>query len=273
MEIIILTELITEMDQAHARIAQWTGGALDLSYLLLYQLPPIPTAVTQLYCMGCHLTELIIPDHLTYINCSINFLTKLPPLPPRLDSLTCDRNQLTHLPPLPSTLRRMVCRENPLHCLPDLPHGFTELICSQTHIESLPTLPSTLQSLKCTKNRLMCLPPLPNSLRTLDCSMNRITELPSLPERLNELNCQYNPIQTLPDIPSSVSYFLCNDENEWARKEKETMYQHMDRVKWMSSQRRANVRCRIVKEEIMKKTWHSSRVYQLLLDGFDIEDM
>jgi len=273
MDIITITDIITEIDRAQQRINEWTGGPLDLSYLLLYKLPPIPRTVTELYCTGCHLTELTIPDQLTFLNCSHNPLKTLPELPHGLRALTCDNTQLTRLPTLPSTLTRLVCRTNPLECLPELPEGLVEILCSQTPIESLPLLPSSLHTLKCSNNRLMSLPPLPSSLQTLDCSINLITELPPLPLCLGELDCRYNQIPMLPDIHHRMSYLLCNESNEWARRPKETMYDHMDRVKWLTSQRRVNKRCSSVKEGIMMKAWHPSRVERLLLAGIDIEDM
>jgi len=273
MEIITITDIITEIDRAQQRIKEWSCGILDLSYLLLYKLPPIPNSVTHLYCAGCHLTELIIPDHVTYIDCSNNPLNILPNLPHRLYTLICDNTRLTRLPPLPSTLQRLICRNNPLKCLPDLPEGLIEILCMQTSIESLPPLPSTIQTLKCGNNRLMSLPPLPDSLRMLDCSINLITELPPLPLLLNELDCRLNPISKLPDIHPRLSYLLCNDQNEWVRRPNETMYQHVDRVKELTSQRRVNARCSMIKEGIMMKAWHPSRVERLLLAGFDIEDM
>jgi hypothetical protein len=39
------------------------------------------------------------------------------------------------------------------------------------------------------------------------------------------------------------------------------------------SQSRAYIRCAAIKEEIMIKTWHPSRVLYLLEAGYDIEDM
>jgi Leucine-rich repeat (LRR) protein len=272
-EIIRITVIMTEIDRAKRRIAEWTNGPLDLSHLLLYKLPPIPTSITQLYCTGCHLTELSISNHLTFINCSYNPLRTLPELPRGLRALTCDHAELTQLPTLPDTLQRLVCRTNPLEYLPELPHGLIELLCSETPIESLPTLPKTLEVLKCENNRLQSLPSLPDNLKKLVCSNNLLTDLPSLPEHLKELDCRFNPISNLPDIHSSMSYLLCNDDNEWARGPKENMYEHMDRVKLLTSQRRTNKRCSMVKEGIMMKAWHPSRVERLILAGIDVEDM
>jgi len=274
MEVEILADInIYDTERAQRKINNWTSGPLNLSYLLLYELPHIPTSITQLYCIGCHLFVLAIPTHLTFIDCSHNSLTALPELPHGLRALKCDNNQITSLPQLPSTLERLVCRTNPLEFLPELPHGFVELLCSETPIRSLPTLPSTLHTLKCNNNELTSLPPLPKSLQILHCSYNLLTELPTLPEYLEELDCRYNPIHTLPDIHPSMTYFLCNESNELARRENEDMYVHLTRIKDYSSQRRVNIRCKIVKEGIMMKAWHPSRIERLLLAGFDIEDM
>ena len=64
-------------------------------------------------------------SRVTYLYCSNNQLTSLPPLPKTLKELICWNNQLTSLPPLPETLKKLSCDDNRL--LPDLPYGLMDM--------------------------------------------------------------------------------------------------------------------------------------------------
>ena len=82
-------------EKAQKIIEQWCKRGnpeiiLNLAFLNLEELPPLPPSIQVLYC--CH-----------------NPLTELPPLPPSLQELDCSSTQITHLPPLPSSLRNLCC--------------------------------------------------------------------------------------------------------------------------------------------------------------------
>jgi hypothetical protein len=104
-----------------------------------------------------------------------------------LVALDCSLNQLVSLPPLPNSLKVLDCEENQL--------------------TSLPPLPINLGALRCVRNQLTILPSLPDSLYSLDCSVNQITHLPSLPRRLRELSCDVNQVVNLPPLPDSLDIF------------------------------------------------------------------
>lgn len=106
------------------------------------------------------------------LNVSYMGLTTLPPLPPTLKKLNCYNNFLITLPELPSSLIELVCSGNQLTTLPALPSNLTRLYCYENELITLPRLPPTLTSLYCSHNRLTILPPIPSTLTELFCNDN-----------------------------------------------------------------------------------------------------
>jgi len=76
--------------QAQLRIYNMFNDTLDLSWLNIKTLPPIPSTVK-------------------HLNCSYTNLEKLPPLPENLISLDCSYTKIRALPELPSTLSTLTC--------------------------------------------------------------------------------------------------------------------------------------------------------------------
>ena len=106
------------------------------------------------------------------LNVSYMGLSTLPPLPPTLKKLNCYNNLLQTLPELPSTLVELVCSSNQLATLPALPSTLTRLSCFDNELLTLPRLPPTLLSLHCSDNLLTILPALPSTLTELYCGAN-----------------------------------------------------------------------------------------------------
>jgi Leucine-rich repeat (LRR) protein len=149
------------MKLALKRIADIHDGRLDLSYLGLTELPPLPPTLLVLDCTGNALTELPqlgsegTSSTLKRLHCTGNALTSLPPLPSTLKYLYCGFNQLTELPQLPSTLVKLYCGNNQLTSLPSLPSTLKELDCGFNMLTKLPSLPLTLDLLDYVKNEFI----------------------------------------------------------------------------------------------------------------------
>ena len=139
--------------RAQYAVAEWrhTGGTLNLSYMGLTALPPLPPDLTDLRCVG-------------------NALTALPPLPQNLRILVAADNRLTELPSLPPMLAYLDVTNNRLASLPlPLPADLEQLYCSRNHLtnEALPPLdgwPPRLHTLHCNLNRLRICPELPGHI-------------------------------------------------------------------------------------------------------------
>jgi len=85
---------------------------LNLSYMDLTELPPIPHNVRKLDCSNNKLTKLKIPDKITCVTCNNNQLIELI-IPNSCDMLKCDNNKLKELT-LPPNIRSLSCCSNQL---------------------------------------------------------------------------------------------------------------------------------------------------------------
>ncbi len=133
-----------------ARFDDWIlsgrGITLDLSYLGLTELPPLPEDVRSLNLNG-------------------NNLITLEGLPANLDYLVCKGNYLTELYDLPPYLRVLDCSDNPLVKIHTLPWYMEILTCGHTFLEDLPELPDSLRALLANGcDRLVLRRPLPSSI-------------------------------------------------------------------------------------------------------------
>ena len=131
------------MEIALERIANMRDGRLDLSYLNLTKLPPLPPTLLVLNCGYNQLIELpqLVsedPSTLVALYCGGNQLTELPQLPSTLVNLDCTDNQITELPQLPSTLNYLGCDGNQLTKLPQLPLALAVLECSDSPLQYPP---------------------------------------------------------------------------------------------------------------------------------------
>jgi len=124
---------------------------------------------------------------LDHLNLSYLRITSLPPLPDGLLKLTCNFTKLTSLPPLPDSLLELECMYSPLTSLPELPPNLQYLDCDHTRLRTLPRLPKSLRILLIFHTPLISLPPLPDFLETLHCRGTEITEIPDIPRRLYRL--------------------------------------------------------------------------------------
>ena len=122
-------------------------------------------------------------------------LTSLPPLPKKLKYLICSNNELQVLPELPNTLIALYCNNNKLTKLPDLPPNLLIMSCVNNQITELPKLPESLVHLECHHNQIEKLPYLPDSLVFLNCYNNKMETLPTLPENLNYFKNANNQFQ------------------------------------------------------------------------------
>ena len=212
------------------RIARMHNGYLDVSYLNITSLPPLPSTVKKLVCPVTRLTHLPeLPSELQKLSCGSTLITHLPGLPSGLQELYCNYTSITQLPELPSKLQKLYCESTLITQLPELPSQLEWLGCSNTQLTHLPKLPLTLKHLWCSDNpithlpelprglqtlwynnaQLTHLPELPSSLKRLSCDMNRLNHLPELPSSLQELYCSDNPLTHLPELPSNLRIFKC----------------------------------------------------------------
>jgi len=102
-----------------------------------------------------------IEDGVTTLNLAFLNITSLPPLPEHILVLHCHHTLLTVLPYLPEGLVVLYCCNTPLTSLPTLPDTLMTLNCSHTLITSLPRLPKYIMTLWCNDTLLTTLPHIP----------------------------------------------------------------------------------------------------------------
>ncbi len=173
---------ISNIQKARNIVAEWTVLALndptenlDISYLGLAELPPIPSNCRSLTCVFNKLTSLPQLNY-HYLSCGGNQLTSLPELPDCW-FLTCSDNKLISLPPLPKC-QQLYCGNNKLTFLPELPYCDT-LDCSHNMLTTLPEqLHNECEVLDCSDNQLTSLSHLWRC--KIDCRQNNLTYLANL---------------------------------------------------------------------------------------------
>ena len=158
--------------------------------------------------------------NLQYLNCSINELVELPPLPETLKALECYNNMLTSLPDLNILLERLDCSDNRISHLPHHLYkniNLRYLNCSENCISELPLLNQlNLHTLNFRQNNLSYYPMLPDCLRILYCGRNEFSELSYMPDNLRELFCESLEMEYLPDLPKTLTTLCChNNKLSW----------------------------------------------------------
>ncbi|MES2619496.1 MAG: PKD domain-containing protein [Bacteroidota bacterium] len=139
-------------------------------------------------------------DDLDSLNCSLNRLTTVPPLPSQLVFFLCYYNKITSLPPLPINLRELGCSQNKLTTLPPLPNSIKWLLCTQNQLTVIPELPDSLYYLWISDNPIICMPRLK---RIVDLQYLRDTLITCLPDSGNVTN----------SVPSLSSLPICDSSN------------------------------------------------------------
>lgn len=109
-----------------------------------------------------------INEDLIELNLAFMNITSLPPLPEHILALHCHDTNLTVLPYLPEGLVVLYCYNTPLTSLPTLPDTLMNLNCSHTRITSLPELPKHLMTLWCNNTLLTTVPELPVTITYFD---------------------------------------------------------------------------------------------------------
>jgi hypothetical protein len=231
------------------RIRSWKKAKnprkwLNLSYLNLTELPPLPYNLRRLKCYMNSLTTLEgLPKGLKQIWCNSNTLENLKGLPDGLLFISCSDNEnLNSIEDIPDSVRSIRLSDcsdiSTIESLPrDLEHLYIwsmgglskikefplklkELYISETHslwtFKTLPAFPESLQSIHIFMTTINKLPVLPNSLKSLYLVDNYITELPPLPVSLQRFvfeDRNYKDTITIESLPPNLEYFRCDNPN------------------------------------------------------------
>lgn len=223
-----------------------------------------PSTLCELILYDCQLKQLpALSPSLITMNCANNYLEVIPELPSSLEALECHSNMLKCLPELPNRLKYLKCEFNKLVHIPRLPKSLTSLTCYYNHLVELPEIHYGMEYLCCENNRILTLPYLPESMRYLTCDNHLYSE--DIKNSDGECMFPYCPNKIISDVESD------SDHYETASDHYET--EHTICFIHMLAQKRIQARTKLVKEGIMMKAWHPSRVSRLIELGIDVEDM
>jgi hypothetical protein len=157
--------------------------------------------------------------------------------------------------------------------LPTLPTYLRHLCCAYNYLTWLPTLPQYIEDIECQCNELIRLPSIPSIVLRINACHNQLMEYPMISNQAARIFVDNNPLKEhILDTDESIiidSYTPIELTHIYSRH-----YRAMHKLDELEeSQLRTHARCAVIKEEIMIKTWHPSRVLYLLEAGYDIEDM
>lgn len=205
------------------RIRSWKKAKnprkwLNLSYLNLTELPPLPSKLRRLKCDSNLLISLKgLPTGLLELECSCNdTLTSIDDIPDTIKHISIiSCASLATINRLPSSLNSL-CMDymgGLLH-IAYFPPKLEYLSISETPLETIPLFPESLRYAALEYTHINTLPPLPKCLETLITNSCYITTLPQLPNTLKYLYIRGTQINSYPiPLPESIRYFECNNSN------------------------------------------------------------
>lgn len=263
--------------------------SLIFENLNITHLPPLPNDVTHLYIRNTNIIRISeIPN--TVIALSIVENKKLyiiNKLPNDLDYLKLLGNKkLGIIPPLPSKLKIFYLWRSPyLESLHSFPESVKNINLGDNNFVELPPLPKNLEVLSCLNNNLSKLPHLPSSLVELYCNSNNLTNMPELPPNLKVLYCSDNLFSEFPPLPQTLIRFECKGCPNLViqKRNEETIQDYEARLSVLRKQHLLQKekdilkdmtihKTKMLKEELMIKTWHPNRMIKWCIDEQEKKD-
>jgi Leucine-rich repeat (LRR) protein len=130
--------------------------------------------------------------------------------------LNCSDNYLERLPILPKALKALWCDGNRLQILPKLPNGLEVFDCSNNCLQILPLLPNGLHTMYCSNNPLIFITPSPNI--PAECEVPENFKFLQSPENYSKYykRCQtYHYLITHLAIQLNLSIVIISNEAWW----------------------------------------------------------
>lgn len=234
-------------------------------------LPTLPYGLLELYCQfNPALKELpALPSSLEKLICRVCDLHSLPALPDGLQELCCDDNSnLTKLPQLPSTLKALCARNCQLFSLPPLPDTLHDIDVSNNYLTELHgcRISNSVMRINICENPIQYYPYIyRNDIVVLyDCNqLWNAFKFTSF--TLNDVKV-FTPLHLLEPDDADDAY---DDHCHWMMN---TSDLYEDDNAQRKIVRRLQVMCEIqnqvlcrtfmrtIKEELIMRTWHPSRV-------------
>ncbi|HCM8779112.1 TPA: T3SS effector leucine-rich repeat protein EspR4, partial [Escherichia coli] len=172
------------------------GGANDLK-------ENVDRALVRMFkCVKLHSNEL----DLSYL-----FLGSVPPLPDWIEMLSLVYNELDSIQ-VPESCKELELDFNNLTEFPQVPDGITLISVNNNLISHIDSFPPKAKKIFISHNKLSETPAIPDTAKVFDCGYNKIQEIRYFPKNLKEARIGYNNIEVVPAIPGNLKilFMECN---------------------------------------------------------------
>lgn len=139
--------------------------------------------------------------HNNELDLSYLFLGSVPPLPEWIEMLSLIHNELDSIH-VPESCKELEVDFNNLTEFPQVPDGITLISVNNNLISHIDSFPPKAKIISICHNKLSEIPTIPDAAKVFDCSENNIKEIRWFPKNLKEVHIEYNKIEVIPAIPA-----------------------------------------------------------------------
>ena len=153
--------------------------------------------------------------HNNELDLSYLFLGSVPPLPEWIEMLYLSDNQLDSVQ-VPESCKELGLDSNNLTEFPQVPDGITLISVNNNLISHIDSFPPKIEKIFISHNKLSEIPAIPDTTAVFDCGCNKIQEIRYFPKNLKEARIGYNNIEVVPAIPGNLKllFMECNPIKE-----------------------------------------------------------
>ncbi|EHI6971729.1 leucine-rich repeat domain-containing protein [Escherichia coli] len=153
--------------------------------------------------------------HNNELDLSYLFLGSVPPLPEWIEMLSLIHNELDSIH-VPESCKELEVDFNNLTEFPQVPDGITLISVNNNLISHIDSFPPKIEKIFISHNKLSEIPAIPDTTAVFDCGCNKIQEIRYFPKNLKEARIGYNNIEIVPAIPGNLKllFMECNPIKE-----------------------------------------------------------
>ncbi|ENP6247732.1 leucine-rich repeat domain-containing protein [Escherichia coli] len=153
--------------------------------------------------------------HNNELDLSYLFLGSVPPLPEWIEMLSLIHNELDSIH-VPESCKELEVDFNNLTEFPQVPDGITLISVNNNLISHIDSFLPKIEKIFISHNKLSEIPAIPDTTAVFDCGCNKIQEIRYFPKNLKEARIGYNNIEVVPAIPGNLKllFMECNPIKE-----------------------------------------------------------
>ena len=178
------------------------NNELDLSYLFLGSVPPLPEWIEMLYLSDNQLDSVQVPESCKELGLDSNNLTEFPQVPDGITLISVNNNLISHIDSFPPKIKEIYIRHNKLSQIPEIPDTTTVFDCGCNKIQEIRYFPKNLEKALIEYNNIEVVPAIHSKLKLLFIECNPIKEAFLMPWTLTDITYEISQrkyIVTNPD--------------------------------------------------------------------------